>query len=155
MKKKYFWSIEYVMPDNTVVYAYTRTYIGRYFIKIKHKHLRGGKLKTIMKHEMKNNKQKGENIMKTIFNTIKTYITKVEEPKWVKTTIIGVFTISILAFITTFIIGLNDIIYYSNFDIIITLEVIVTLILSGIIVTSIYAKIKEEVIDYHIFLKED
>jgi hypothetical protein len=93
--------------------------------------------------------------MKKIFNTLKDYITKVEEPKWVKTIIIGVFTISILAFLITLFLGLNDIIYYSSFDIIVTLEVIMTLILSIIIVTSIYAKIKEEVIDYHIFLKED
>ena len=154
MKNKYFWSIEYVMPDNTVIYAYTRTYIGRYFIKFKHKHLRGGKLRNIMKHDMKNNKQKGENIMKTIFNTIKTYTTKVDEPKWVKATIIGVFTISIVAFITTLCLGLNDIIYYSNFDIIIILEVIGALILATIIVASIYAKIKEEVNDYYIFSEE-
>lgn len=152
--KKYFWSIEYAMPDKTIVYGYTKTYIGRFFIKIKHKHLRGGKLRTIMKHEMKNNKQKGENNMKKIFNTLKTYITKVEEPKWVKTTIIGVFTISILAFITTLCLGLNDIIYYSNFDVIIILEVIVALILATIIVASIYTKIKEEVNDYYIFCEE-
>lgn len=92
--------------------------------------------------------------MKKIFNILKDYVTKVDEPKWVKAIIIGVFTISILAFIITFIIGLNDIIYYSNFDIIITLEVIVTLILSFIIIASIYAKIKEEVNDYHIFVEE-
>ena len=93
--------------------------------------------------------------MKTIFNTLKDYIKKVDEPKWVKATIIGVFTISILAFLIILFLGLNDIIYYSNFNIIVTLEVIVTLILSVIIITSIYAKIKEEVIDYHIFLKEE
>ena len=154
MKNKYFWSIEYVMPNNTVIYAYNRTYIGRYFIKFKHKHLRGGKLRSIMKHEMKNNKQKGESIMKKIFNTLKNYITKVNEPKWVKAIIIGVFTISILAFLTTLFLGLNDIVYYSNFDIIIILEVIVALILATIIVASIYAKIKEEVNDYYILSEE-
>lgn len=137
------------MPDKTIVYGYTKTYIGRYFIKIKHKHQRGGKLRSIIKHEMKNNKQKGESFsMKTIFNTIKTYITKVDEPKWIKAIIISVFTLSILAFLIIMFLGLNDIIYYSNFDILITLEVIITLILSFIVIASIYAKIKEEVKDY-------
>lgn len=92
--------------------------------------------------------------MKKIFNTLKDYITKVEEPKWVKAIIIGIFIISIVAFITTLCLGLNDIIYYSNFDIIIILEVIGALILATIIVASIYAKIKEEVNDYYIFSEE-
>lgn len=86
--------------------------------------------------------------MKNILNTLKTYITKIEEPKWVKAIIISVFTLSILAFLTIMFLGLNDIIYYSNFDILITLEVIITLILSLIVIASIYAKIKEEVKDY-------
>ena len=93
--------------------------------------------------------------MKKIFNTLKDYISKVDEPKWIKAIIIGLFTISVLAFLITLFLGLNDIIYYCNFDIIITLEIIGALILSIIIIASIYAKIKEEVIDYHIFLKED
>lgn len=92
--------------------------------------------------------------MKKAFNTLKTYITKVEEPKWVKATIIGVFTISILALLTIMYLGLNDIIYYSGFDIIVTLEVIGTIIFAIIIITSIYAKIKEEVNDYYIFSEE-
>ena len=85
--------------------------------------------------------------MEKIFNTLKTYIIKVDEPKWVKAIIIGAFIISILAFITTACLGLNDTIYYSNFDIIIILEVITALVLAVIIVTSIYKKIEEEVID--------
>ena len=79
--------------------------------------------------------------MKKIFNTLKDYI------KNVKAIIIGAFIISILAFLITLFLGLNDIIYYSNFNIIIILEVITALVLAVIIVTSIYKKIEEEVID--------
>ena len=92
--------------------------------------------------------------MKKIFNTLKDYIKKVDEPKWVKTIIIGIFIISILALLTIMYLGLNDIIYYSGFDIIVTLEVIGTIIFAIIIITSIYAKIKEEVNDYYIFSEE-
>mgnify|MGYP006382202507 CR=1 FL=1 len=41
-----------------------------------------------------------------------------------------------------------------NFDVIIILEVVLILILSFIIIASIYSKIKEEVIDYYIFFEE-
>lgn len=91
--------------------------------------------------------------MKTIFNTLKIYIKKIEEPKWVKAIVIGSLILSILASLIIIYLGLQDV-YYSGLNLMIIFEVFIAIILAIIIVTSIYVKIKEEINNYYIFSEE-
>lgn len=91
--------------------------------------------------------------MKTIFNTLKTYITKVDEPKWIKAIIIGVFTISILALSILICVGLLEV-CQGEFDVKIILILIMAIIAYIVIIASIYVKIKEEVKDYYALISE-
>lgn len=91
--------------------------------------------------------------MKTIFNTLKTYITKVEEPKWIKAIVIGSLILSILVSLIIIYLGLQDV-YYSGLNLMIIFTVFIAIILAIIIVTSIYVKIKEEVNEYYSFYQD-